>query len=136
MSFASTAVQFSLEGGSYIAAQLLAFYGVNMIALIVLMDESRIVVTNTQAGIVQQIFFVYGLEYEASHVRIFRYTPGVRGQLARILSTNPSEIYTGEGNTIIATYGGQGDIGIFDASRLPPLTQIRTAHHGQFSNLI
>lgn len=157
MSFAGTAIEFQLDSNGLFAAQLLAYYGINMLSVVALQNDSRIVVQNQLAGLARQILWVFGINHGIDRVRLFRFRSGVRGELNRVLSTNPSEIYLGEGNLVVAKYGGfpgsGGGIGILGvrgqglmaqvngalqngANNLPSLAQVRQAQRGQFANLV
>jgi hypothetical protein len=100
-----------LNFSSLDVAPLLAFFGVTMLAIVSVDGEDRIVINNNLIRRARRIMDAYRVNYDLDTVQIIRYRPGVPGELNRILSFRPSEMYPVEGNAYAIKRGG-GGIGI------------------------
>lgn len=111
-----SAVEITLLNFSAIdVSPLLAYFGINMLAIVSVNRSNKIVVANNLISRTRRILDAYRVRYSLDQVQIVRFIPGQRGQLNNILRFNPREMYPIEGNA----YAVKTGVGIF-ATQLDP----------------
>lgn len=89
-------------------APLLAYFGIPLRSIVKVGNEDRIVVDNQFIVRARRILDAYNVNYDMDNVNIVNYRPGVPGELRRLLSFNPSEMYPAEGNAYVMKRNGGG----------------------------